>query len=63
MSFLPYDLGVIRKMPLLSMTYEREAWAGAVAHSRDAHLRRKERAEDGAPGLVSTPNFIATSFV
>jgi len=25
-------------------------WAGAVALSRDAHLRRKVRAEDGAPG-------------
>src|ERR1700722_7052765 len=28
-------------------------WAGAVAPSRDAHLRRIVRAEDGAPGLIA----------
>jgi len=26
-------------------------WAGAVGRSPDTHLRRKKRAEDGAPGF------------
>ncbi len=28
------------------------AWAGAVALAREAHLRRKRRAEDGAPRFL-----------